>query len=119
MSIDLFDIICQEICSKQNGIALKTGDTRELRDSFLSKGGDIEALTLGVLPQFDLLKGCILECFRAGKIGSQAPSMRSTISVDVASVLRQHQDGRRVSLALANESLGPDLVKALFAKEQT
>lgn len=114
---DFFDIIVSEICQKQNGIPLKQGDHREVRDLFVRKNGDIEALINGVLPQFDLLKACILECFRAGRIGSTAPEMRSTISVDVNDIQRQKEEGRRVAIALAKQSLGEDLLFALIRSD--
>lgn len=110
--IDYFDIIVSEICAKQNGLALKTGDHGYLRQQFEGRGGNIERLVNGVLPEFDTLKSCIIEAYHARRIATAAARIE-TVAMDVPQIMQQFRRGREAALRMAQDSLGETVLRAL------
>lgn len=113
---DLFSIVVNEICTKQNGIQLKVGDDTTLKDMFLRQGGNIDQLIDGVLPEFDRLKQVILQAFNAQKIAANMDNRYrvASIRINVKDLQNQLDLGRNVALEIAEASLGKEILAALL-----
>lgn len=122
-SIDKFSIICNEICTKQNGIMLNAGDDRVLRELFLQVGGNIEDLEQGVLSEFDTLKAVIIAAYESHMIasdplGSRISTLRNLKKWDFSGVVGSIHGARRAAVDLAEETLGRGLLASLLGVDK-